>query len=104
MVLPEGAVSTAIPFSVAASTSIVSTPTPARPMTLRRSAFASDSRVILVALRTRTASTSAMAEASASPDSPGFVTRSNLASSRSGASPSGAIASATRTLNRSLTS
>ena len=103
IVLPEGAVSTATPFSVAASTSIVSTPTPARPMTLRRCARASESRVIFVALRTSTASTSAMAVARASPDSPGFVSSSKRASLRSGTSPSGAIASATSTLNDGLT-
>jgi hypothetical protein len=37
-VLPDGALSTATPRSVAASTSMLSTPTPARPMTRRSSA------------------------------------------------------------------
>ena len=84
MVLPAGAVSTAIPRSVAASTSIVSTPTPARPITFKPLARARDSRVICVALRTSTASAEAIASASSAPLRPGLTISSKRESSRSG--------------------
>jgi hypothetical protein len=58
MVLPEGVFITTTPRSVAASTSMLSTPTPARPTTLSRGAAASISRVILVSERTAMACTS----------------------------------------------
>ncbi len=87
---------TATPRSVAASTSMVSTPTPARPITFSFVARASDSRVIFVALRTRTASASAMAAASSSPLSPGRSTRVKRGSLTRGTRPSRAILSATR--------
>ena len=97
IVFPAGALSTAMPFSVAASTSIVSTPTPARPMTLRRVVADIASRGTLAALRTMTASTSVSAWVRSARLRPGFVISSKRGSSRSGASPSAAILSAIST-------
>jgi hypothetical protein len=59
MVLPEGVFITITPRSVAASTSTLSTPTPARPTTLSFVAAAMTSRVIFVSERTTIASASA---------------------------------------------
>ena len=56
-VLPSGAFITAIPRAVAASTSMVSTPAPARPITLSCDALAMASAVTAVADRTSSAST-----------------------------------------------
>ena len=58
IVLPEGVFITMTPRSVAASTSTLSTPTPARPTTFSRGAAASTSAVILVSERTAMAWTS----------------------------------------------
>jgi hypothetical protein len=52
----SGAFATMIPRRVAASTSTLSTPTPARPITFRRSARSITSAVSLVAERTTIAS------------------------------------------------
>ena len=49
--LPPGVFITTMPFLLAASTSIFSTPTPARPMILSRSAASMTSAVTLVPLR-----------------------------------------------------
>ncbi len=54
--LPPGVFITVTPFRVAASTSMLSTPTPARPMTFSFPGFSSTSAVTLVALRTASAS------------------------------------------------
>ena len=51
--LDSGALATTMPAFVAAGTSTLSTPTPARPMTFRRSARAMRSAVSLVAERMR---------------------------------------------------
>ena len=56
-VLPSGAFITAMPFAVAASTSIVSTPAPARPITFSCLALAIASAVTCVEERTSNAST-----------------------------------------------
>jgi hypothetical protein len=58
MVLPEGVFITITPRSVAASTSTLSTPTPARPTTLSKGAAANTSAVIFVSERTAIACTS----------------------------------------------
>ncbi len=52
----SGAFATTIPRRVAASTSTLSTPTPARPITFRRSARSSSSAVSFVAERITIAS------------------------------------------------
>jgi hypothetical protein len=52
MALPNGVFMTTTPRAVAAAKSMLSTPMPARPMTLRRSAAASTGWVTLVAERT----------------------------------------------------
>ena len=54
--LDPGAFATTMPFWVAALTSMLSTPTPARPIILGRVAFSRTSAVILLAERTRIAS------------------------------------------------
>ena len=59
LVFPPGVFITMIPRSVAASMSMLSTPTPARPTTFSFGAAAMTSSVILVSERTATASTSA---------------------------------------------
>ena len=58
MVLPPGVFITTTPLAVAALISILSTPTPARPMALRELAFAISSAPILVPLRMIQPSTS----------------------------------------------
>src|SRR6266478_1073864 len=57
---PPGVLITRTPRRVASSRSILSTPTPARPTTRRRCAFSRSSGVTLVALRTTSASASAI--------------------------------------------
>ena len=52
MTVDSGAFATTMPRRVAASTSTLSTPTPARPITLSRSARSIRSRVSFVAERT----------------------------------------------------
>ena len=68
-----GALTTMTPAWVAALTSTLSRPTPARATTLSRRAAASASASTLVALRTRIASTSAMAGSSAARSAPSHV-------------------------------
>ena len=58
MVLPEGVFMTMTPRSVAASTSTLSTPTPARPTTFNSGAAANTAAVIFVSERTAIAWTS----------------------------------------------
>ena len=62
IVLPEGALNTATPRSVAASTSMLSTPTPARPMTRSRAAMTIDASTSEVWLDQRVALTEALVE------------------------------------------
>ena len=66
MVLPDGVFITITPRSVAAATSTLSTPTPARPTTLSFGAAASTAAVTLVSERTAIASTSPTKARSAS--------------------------------------
>ena len=70
IVLPEGVFMTTTPRSVAASTSTLSTPTPARPTTRSFAAAAITSAVIFVSLRTAIASTSRTSSSSFAPDDP----------------------------------
>src|ERR1035441_3599347 len=65
--LPPGVFITTTPFCVAASRSTLSTPVPARPITRRRSALASNCAVTLVALRTISASASMISSATLAP-------------------------------------
>ena len=92
--LPPGALTTTIPRAVAASTSMVSTPAPARPITRRCGAESSSAEVTRVSLRTsRPAATPRLRSSAAR--SP--ATTSIRARCRSSARPSSAIGSATRT-------
>ena len=68
--LDVGAFTTITPARVAASTSTLSRPTPARATTCRRGAWASASASIVVALRTMTATASASAASSAGRSEP----------------------------------
>ena len=68
--LEVGALTTITPAWVAALTSTLSRPTPARATTLRRCAAASASASTLVAERTRIASTSAIAGSSSARSAP----------------------------------
>ena len=68
--LEVGALTTITPLWVAALTSTLSRPTPARATTLSRGAAASASASTLVALRTRIASTSAIAGSSSARSAP----------------------------------
>ncbi len=96
-VLPAGAFSTATPRSVAASRSMLSTPTPARPTTRSRGARASISPVTLVALRTISPSASASASPKAGSAGSSTCAISKRASPRSGASPAADTLSVTST-------
>ena len=69
-VLPDGVFMTITPRSVAASTSTLSTPTPARPTTLRRCAAAITSAVTLVSERTAIACTSRTSSSSFAGEEP----------------------------------
>jgi hypothetical protein len=70
IVLPDGVFMTITPRSVAASTSTLSTPTPARPTTLRSGAAAMTSAVIFVSERTAIACTSFTSSSSFAGDEP----------------------------------
>ena len=97
-VLPAGAFTTATPRSVAASKSMLSTPTPARPMTRRCSACASISPQTLVALRTTRPCASFRASAKAGSDESSILITSKRASARSGSRPVSDTLSVTTTL------
>src|ERR1051326_6581673 len=92
--LPPGALTTTMPRAVAASTSIVSTPAPARPMTRSLGADSSSVAVTRVSLRTSKASASGSSRANAA-RSP--VTTRTRVCCRSKARPSSATGSATST-------
>ncbi|OQB80814.1 MAG: hypothetical protein BWX86_02954 [Verrucomicrobia bacterium ADurb.Bin122] len=96
MVLPEGVFITTTPRSVAASTSTLSTPTPARPTTLSKGAAAMTSRVILVSERTAMACTSFTNERIFSGEEPYASTTSKPGCWRRKATPFAEILSATR--------
>ena len=70
IVLPEGVFITMTPRSVAASTSTLSIPTPARPTTLRSGAAAMTSAVIFDSERTAIACTSPTSSRSFAGDEP----------------------------------
>src|SRR6185503_14571843 len=93
--LPSGAFTTYTPCAVAAGTSMLSTPTPARPTTARRGAASKIFAVTFVSLRTMSASTSASREARSASASPVVVRTSHR--SRSRTRPSSARGSATCT-------
>ena len=101
-VFPAGALRTAIPLSVAASRSMLSTPTPARPTTRRAGACASISALTFVALRTM--SPCAVFSASANPpsDESSICTISNRSSARMGSSPAAETLSVTSTVKGRL--
>src|SRR4051812_32156392 len=96
--LEVGALTTSTPRAVAAGTSTLSSPTPARATTLSRSAAASASASTCVALRTMIASTPASAGSSAARSAPSTVLTSKSPASTSRAL--GASSSATRTTGR----
>src|SRR5829696_5107109 len=91
-----GALATITPRLVAASTSTLSTPTPARPTTLRRSARSSSSAVSRVAERIRIASNSPMRRSS-SPSSQSPPSSTSKPASRNSWTPESPIFSLTRT-------
>ena len=78
IVLPPGELMTMMPRAVAAATSMLSTPTPARPMILSFAALSMTSFVTFDAERTMTASKSPMMSRSSSCESFGFSTTSNF--------------------------
>jgi len=83
MVLPPGVFITTMPRLVAAPTSTLSTPMPARPITFNCLAASITSLVTFVPLRITNASASAIASANSPGDSPGeFTTSTPSASSR----------------------
>ena len=92
MTVDSGAFATTIPRRVAASTSTLSIPTPARPMTFRRAARSMDAASSSVAERITIASNPAMIESRSDSES---STTSNF--SRSNSIPASAIGSRTRT-------
>ena len=91
----SGALATMIPRSVAASMSTLSTPVPARPITLSRSRAPISSGVIFVAERIRIASNSPIRRSSSSwsQSSPSSTSKSE----RSSSTPASAIFSFTST-------
>src|SRR5206468_3407090 len=90
---PSGAFTTYTPRAVAAGTSMLSTPTPARPTTARRGAASRIFAVTFVSLRTISASTSARRDARSASERP-VVVRTSQRSRRS-TRPSSARGSAT---------
>ena len=95
---PSGAFTTYTPRAVAAGTSMLSTPTPARPTTARRGAASRTFAVTFVSLRTTSASTSPRRSTSSGSLSPVVCRTSQRA--RSSARPSSARGSATWTTLR----
>jgi hypothetical protein len=93
----SGALATTIPLRVAASTSTLSTPTPARPITLSRSARPSTSAVSFVADRITIASYLPIRSSSG----PSPTTSTSKRSWRR-RMPASAIGSLTRTRSRSV--
>src|SRR5215470_3416318 len=95
--LPPGVFITTTPRLVAASTSMLSTPMPARPITRRVSARASTSAVTLVRLLTISAWQPGITSRSSAGPRSGRVTISSSGCSRNRASPSGPSESLNRT-------
>src|SRR2546423_7995733 len=98
--LPSGAFTAYTPRAVAAGTSMLSTPTPARPTTTSRVAASRTARVTFVSLRTTSASTSPRRAARSASFRPVVWRTSQRA--RSNARPSSARGSATWTMLRRL--
>ena len=94
---PPGVFITTTPFRVAASTSMLSTPTPARPMTFSRPGVSSTSAVTLVELRTASTSYCPTMAFSAAGARPSFTSTVSSGALRSVSRPSGDSSSATRT-------
>ena len=99
MVLPAGTFMTMMPRLVAASASTLSSPTPARPITLSRSALAMTSAVTFVALRTTRPSYWPMTCARSWGERPVLTSTDNPGSALSSAIPSSESGSAIRTFN-----
>src|SRR5438874_8661575 len=100
MMLPRGALTTRMPLAVAAGTSMLSTPTPARPTTRRRLPASRTRAVTRVSLRTTSASNSGTSSTSWS--SLCLVRTSTSPRARSRATPSSARGSATRIRSKTL--
>src|SRR5437868_1086700 len=94
IVLPSGAFITTMPRIVAAETSILSTPTPARPITRRLLVESSRSAVTLVSLRTISPSLSASASRNSAGANPVRFSTTKPAE-RKGANPLSLTSSAT---------
>src|SRR5206468_6742285 len=94
--LPRGALTTTMPLRVAAETSMLSTPTPARPTTRSRRPASMTGAVTRVSLRTTSASKSGMRRTSSASSS--LLTTVTSPARRSRSSPSSASGSATRIL------
>src|SRR5690625_4926433 len=101
-VLPSGAFTTTIPFSVAASRSILSTPTPARPITFKLCPFSITSRVTCVWLLTNKPSYSPILFTNSAADKPVSTTTSIFPASRKGKIPSSFKGSLINILNTIL--
>src|SRR5712692_8410907 len=101
IVLPSGAFITTMPRPVAAATSMLSTPTPARPITRSFLAASINSAVTLVSLRTISASQARTPSRSASGARP-ICFSSTKPASRSGWRPLSLTSSVTRILVDSL--
>ncbi len=97
-VLPAGALRTAIPRSVAASRSMLSTPTPALPITRSILAPARRSASTVVALRTTSPWAPSRAPVKAGSDESSTRITWNRSSERRGSSPESETLSATRTV------
>src|SRR5579883_856005 len=95
-VLPAGALMIAIPSSVASSTSMLSTPTPARPTTASRGAARSNSGEIRVALLPTRASYVPMRASSSSRGSVGTSSTASSGSAARRATPSASMSSVIR--------
>ena len=95
IVLPSGAFMTTMPRVVAAGTSMLSTPTPARPITRSLSAASIKFAVTFVSLRTIRPSTSTNALPNSSGERPVFFSTEKPAS-RNGCKPLSLTSSATR--------
>src|SRR5712691_6328434 len=91
---PRGALTTRMPLRVAAGTSMLSTPTPARPTTRRRRPASRTGAVTFVSLRTTRASNSGIRSISSASTS--LLTTVTSPARRSRSKPSSASGSATR--------
>ena len=102
MLLAPGALTTRMPRPLAAATSTLSTPVPARAMMRSPGAASMSAAVTLVALRTMRASASAMSAASASGLRPERASTTQSISARSNSSAEAGRSSATTIFNGCL--